>query len=104
MMKETYEPTPLPGASKPLIVLQETRFEASDFDSPCAPPPYSSMIDDVFTDIRIHKRKDELRQIALSPIRLKAGQSELPCGGLGRHAVPVSLPELRGGRILSGSV
>ena len=103
-MADMQELQALTEGVKPVIPIIETRFEASPTDLPFTPPPYSSMIDDALMDGRIHLRKDKLRQTALGPVRLKAGQSEPPSGGLGLHAVPVRLPELRGGRILSGRV
>ncbi len=89
---------------EPLIPLPETRFTAAKDDPPFLPPPYSSMVDDAFADNRVHLYKDRMRQIALHPVRLQAGQSESPAGGLGRFMLPAPLPEMRGGKILSGAV
>lgn len=94
----------LPGSVKPAIEPPATRLEASPHAHPSAPPPYSSLISDVFRDICIHKYKDKLRQIALHQVKLKAGQNALPSGGFGREFRPPALPEMRGGKILSGNV
>jgi len=78
--------------------------ESPAYPHPSAAPPYSSLISDVLRDICIHKYKDKLRLIALHQVKLKAGQSALPNGGLGRDFLPPSVPEMRGGKILSGNV
>lgn len=84
---------------EPVIPLPETRFAASPNALPLDPPPYSSMIDDALTDNAIHKYKDKLRQIALHPVMLHAGQSAPPNGGIGRFAAP-RIPEIIGGGLV----
>lgn len=103
-MPDMSELEKVPGTIKPAVKPKATRFEASDNDLPGTPPPYSSIIADAFRDIRIHKRKDKLRQIALHSVKIRAGQSQLPAGQLGREMRPAEPPEQRGGRILSDDV
>ena len=52
------------------------------------PPPYSSMLDDVFAQDAGFKRQDALRQTALHQVKLKAGQHSPVNGELGRNALP----------------
>lgn len=91
----------LTGSVKPIIPLPETRFDGHWTDV-TLPPPYTSLFDDVQRDIDIHLRNNKIRQNALHPVYLQAGQSPLPNGEFGRPAArhPVLLPELLGGRIL----
>lgn len=103
-MKDIQELEALPGAIKPAIQPPATRLEPAAYPQLGAPPPYSSMLADVFRDICIHKYKDKLRQIALHQVKLKAGQSALPAGGLGRDFTRPVSPEMRGGKILSDNV
>lgn len=83
---------------EPVIPLPETRFEASPTDLPLT-TIYSSIFDDVQTDISIHKYRDKIRQNALHPVKLHAGQSAMPNGGIGRFARP-QLPEIIGGGLI----
>lgn len=83
--------------------VSRTRFSASDTALPLSPPPYSSIVDDVLSNIRLHLYKDILRQIALHPVKLKAGQTEPMAGPMGRNIVSSTLPEARGGRILDNT-
>ena len=85
--------------SQPVIPLPETRFVASSTALPLDPPPYSSIIDGALIDNAIHKYKDRLRQIALHPVKLHAGQSAPPNGGIGRFATP-QIPEIIGGGLV----
>jgi hypothetical protein len=81
-----------------LISLLETRYTLS----PTAIPlqvAYTSLIKDALIDNAIHLYKDKLRQNALHPIRLHAGQSGMPNGGIGRFAAP-QLPEVIGGGLV----
>ena len=84
---------------EPVIPLPETLFVASPTGLSLAAPPYSSMIDDVLIQNAIHKYKDKLRQIALHPVKLHAGQSAPPNGGIGRFATP-RIPEIIGGGLV----
>jgi hypothetical protein len=90
----------LTNSGRPLPALPDSPA----YPHPSAAPPYSSLISDALRDICIHKYKDKLRLIALHQVKLKAGQSALPNGGLGRDFLPPSVPEMRGGKILSGSI
>lgn len=93
----------LTGSIRLPVSILHTRFAVSELDPPYWAPPYSSLMDDVLMDARIHKYKDKLRQIALHPVKLHAGQANLPNGELGRPAArhPVLVPEMPGGRILT---
>lgn len=61
--------------------------------------PYTSMLADVRIANAILKYRDRLRQIALHPVYLHAGQSAMPNGGIGRFAAP-QLPEIIGGGLV----
>ena len=90
------------GTTQPvesMVPIPETRFEASPTDLPFTPPPYSSLIDDALIDNFVHKYNNAIRQNALHPIFLHAGQSAPPNGGIGRFAAP-QLPEILGGAIV----
>lgn len=84
------------------IALPETRFVANELDPPYWPPPYSSMLDDVIAQKYRDIERARLRNTALHPVMLHAGQARLPQGELGRPFAPdpVLLPELPGGRVL----
>lgn len=90
----------LNAAFERLDPLSRTRFSASEPELPFTPPPYSSLIDDALRDNRIHLYRDKLRQIALHPVKLKAGQTEPMTGEMGKNFNPATLPEMRGGSIL----
>lgn len=100
------EYTTLNGTYTLSAPISTRRVSASDLDLPFLAPPYSSLIQDVFTDIHIHKYKDLLRQNALHPVKLQAGQANFPNGELGRPATPdpVLIPEMIGGRVLTTNV
>lgn len=100
------EYTTLDGSFTLAAPIATRRVSASDLDLPYLAPPYSSLIQDVFTDINIHKYKDELRQTALHPVKLQAGQSNLPNGELGRPVAmdPIFVPEMIGGNILTTNI
>ena len=83
---------------EPVIPLPTTRFEASPADLPLT-TVYSSMLDDVQSQIALFKYKDKIRQNALHPVKLHAGQSAMPNGGIGRFVRP-QLPEIIGGGLI----
>lgn len=83
---------------EPVIPLPTTRFEASPTDLPLT-TVYSSIFDDVQSQINVFKYKDTIRQNALHPVKLHAGQSAMPNGGIGRFARP-QLPEIIGGGLI----
>ena len=83
---------------EPVVALPTTRFEASPTDLPLT-TVYSSILDDVQAQINVFKYKDKLRQIALHPVKLHAGQSAMPNGGIGRFVRP-QLPEIIGGGLI----
>ena len=81
------------------IARRDILFTASPAAVPQESPRYSSMIDDALTDNAIHKYRDKLRQIALHPVKLHAGQSAPSNGGIGRFARP-QVPEIIGGGLV----
>ena len=83
---------------EPLVAPPQTRFETSPTDLPLT-TVYSSIFDDLQTQINIHKYRDRLRQNALHPVKLHAGQSAMPNGGIGRFVRP-QLPEVIGGGLV----
>ena len=83
---------------EPVVPLPTTKFEASPTDLPLS-TTYSSIFDDVQRDINIYKYQDKIRQNALHPVKLHAGQSAMPNGGIGRFARP-QLPEIIGGGLV----
>ena len=84
---------------KPVVPLPETLTAVSSAALPLTPPPYRSIMDRALIDNAIHKYKDRLRQIALHPVKLHAGQSAPQNGGIGRFARP-QIPEIIGGGLV----
>lgn len=101
-MRTITELSALTGSVKAAIELPQTRFTASQLDPPYWPPPYTSVFDDVLLQRQYYLHKNEVRQTAMHPVMLKAGQSQFPNGELGRPAArdPILLPELLSGRLL----
>jgi hypothetical protein len=85
----------------PVVPLPVTRYEARPDASPFAPPPYSSLFDDMQTHIDLFLRTDRIRQAAEHPLVLKAGQSFPVNGQSGRFGSPATIPEARGGRVVA---
>ena len=81
------------------------RFERDQrYDPPSAPPPYSSVLDDV-----VHTGEDMIeranRQWAAGfPARIRAGQSPAGAGTLGTRISPLSMPEQIRGRMVAVSL
>lgn len=103
----TYEDiAALTGSIKLPVSILVTRRRAHEMDPPYFPPAYTSLIDDVMIQNSLHLRQDKLRQIALHPVKLHAGQANLPGGELGRPAAreQVLVPEMTGGRVLTTNV
>ncbi|MDL2316741.1 hypothetical protein LJC59_06640 [Desulfovibrio sp. OttesenSCG-928-A18] len=92
----------LVGSIELPIKIPETRFHKSRWDAPYLPEPYTSLFEDVRISQRILLRNNKIRQNAMHPVYLQAGQAPLPNGELGRPAArhPVLIPELAGGRLL----
>ena len=70
------------------VPIPTTRHVVEHDAPPLAPPPYTSIFDDVFMQINLFKRQEKIRAAALFPVRLKAGQQLPPGGALGLHATP----------------
>ena len=83
---------------EPVVPLPETRFVSSPTDLPLQ-VPYTSLIEDAFIDNAVHLYNDRIRQSALHPVKLHAGQSAPANGGLGRFATPQP-PEIIGGGLV----
>jgi hypothetical protein len=68
--------------------------------------PYSSLVDDRQRSIDRFEYRNALRQIALRPLKLHAGQKNRPDGEFGRYFArdPIMVPEIAGGRILTTTV
>lgn len=76
------------GPAYPALNLPETRMEAHPDDPPSAPPPYSALLKDVMFQGYHSKYTDNIRQNALHPVKLTAGQTPPANGAFGRHAIP----------------
>ena len=85
--------------SEPAITIPGTRFVASPTAMPLDPPPYTSITDDALIDNAVHKYTNRIRQNALHPIHLHAGQSAPVNGGIGRFFRP-QIPEIIGGGLV----
>lgn len=96
----------LVGSVQPPIRILTTRFFVSQTDPPYFPPPYSSMIADVKAQNQRHLEMDKLRQTALHPVKLQAGQADMRGGELGRPCArePILVPEMVGGRLLTTNI
>lgn len=92
------EVSPLQTPVSAVTMLAGTRFVATR--TALDLPLYTSMIHDALVDNAVHKYNDLLRQNALHPVLLHAGQSAMPNGGIGRFAAP-QLPELLGGDLVA---
>ncbi|MDR2075752.1 MAG: hypothetical protein LBP61_02285 [Desulfovibrio sp.] len=64
------------------------RYIPGKWDPPSLPPPYSSILDDVRHQMELFRRIDAVRQNALHPVRLQAGQHSPVNGREGRFALP----------------
>lgn len=88
------------------LYLPPTRFVDRRMDLPFLPPPYTSLLDDAYSQGVGHKLHNAQQYVALHSVKLQAGQADMPSGELGRPATPdpVLLPELLGGRIHTTNV
>ncbi|MDR1945847.1 MAG: hypothetical protein LBQ51_01590 [Desulfovibrio sp.] len=77
-----------------------------DFGTPLSTSHYSSMADDMQRSIDMFEYRNKLRQVALRPLKLHAGQRNKPNGEFGRYFAwdPIMVPEMTGGRILTTTV
>jgi hypothetical protein len=84
----------------------ETRFVAFTLHSSGIARPYTSLVDDRQRSIDRFEYRNALRQVALRPLKLHAGQSNKPNGEFGRYFTwdPIMVPEMTGGRILTTTV
>lgn len=101
---QTYEDiAALTGSIKLPVAILVTRHRAHELDPPFFAPPYTSLIDDVMIQNAMHLHQNKVRQIAMHPVKLHAGQSSPPGGELGRHAAreQILVPEMTGGRVLT---
>jgi hypothetical protein len=77
-----------PNRGELAIHFATARFVPGKWDPPSLPPPYSSVLDDVRQQGDFFLRVDEVRQNALHPVRLQAGQHSPVNGREGRFALP----------------
>ena len=70
------------------IDFRTTRFEAHPYDPPTSPPPYSSMIDDVYNQFAIIRYQESQRYDSILSVRNQAGQHHPVNGELGRFSLP----------------
>ncbi|MDR0827073.1 MAG: hypothetical protein LBN33_04220 [Desulfovibrio sp.] len=103
MAATTQELRSLIGSVSLAVPIPGTRFKARTLDPPYLPPPYSSLFDDLARNTAALEYHNQLRQIALRPLRLHAGQANRSNGEIGRFAArePIMIPEMLGGRILT---
>jgi len=96
----------LTGSIELPVSILVTRRRAHEMDPLYFAPAYTSLIDDVMIQNALHLRQDKIRQIALHPVKLHAGQANLPGGELGRPAAreQILIPEMTGGRVLTTNV
>lgn len=105
-MKTYEEIAALTGSIKLPIPILVTRRRLHEMDLPYLPPAYTSLIEDVKIQNALHQRQDKIRQNALHPVKLHAGQANLPGGELGRPAAreQILVPEMTGGKVLTTNV
>ena len=63
-----------PNTGELAIHFATARYIPGKWDPPSVPPPYSSILDDVRQQMELFLRINEVRQNALHPVRLQAGQ------------------------------
>lgn len=103
----TYEDiAALTGSITLPIPILVTRRRLHEMDPPYLPPAYTSLIEDVMIQNALYLRQDKLRQAALHPVKLHAGQANLPGGELGRPVARdrIFVPEMLGGKVLTTNV
>jgi hypothetical protein len=103
MAATTQELRSLIGSVSLTVPIPGPRFNARTMDLPYLPPPYSSLFDDMERNNAALEYHNKLRQIALRPLLLHAGQVNRSNGENGRFAArePIMIPEMLGGRILT---
>jgi hypothetical protein len=77
-----------PNMGELAIHFATARYVPGKWDPPSVPPPYSSILDDVRQQTDLFQRMDAIRQNALHPVRLRAGQHSPVNGREGRFALP----------------
>jgi hypothetical protein len=111
-----------PDRGQLAIHFRTARYVPGKWDPPSISPAYSSMLDDLKQQADLFRRVEHVRQNALHPVRLKAGQHPSLNGGEGRFALPAkerlsvlgaalgaapehwSVPEAREGALFAVSV
>lgn len=73
-------------------------------DPPSAPPPYTSLLDDVAAQGEDMIEKTNRRWAAGFPARIRAGQSLAGTGTLGLRVSPLCMPEQIRGRMVAASI
>jgi hypothetical protein len=77
-----------PDMGELAIHFATARYIPGKWDPPSVPPPYSSLLDDVRQQADLFRRVNAVRQNALHPVHLKAGQHSPVNGREGRFALP----------------
>jgi hypothetical protein len=111
-----------PNLGELAIHFTTARYIPGKWDPPSIPPVYSSLLDDVRHQGDLFKHVNKVRQNALHPVRLAAGQHPPVNGREGRFALPAedrlsvlgaalgnapehwSIPEAREGALFAVSV
>jgi hypothetical protein len=96
----------LNGSVQRIEPVTEPRFATFTLYSSGFARPYTSIIDDRQQSIDMFEYRNALRQVALRPLKLHAGQKNKPNGEFGRYFAwdPIMVPEMTGGRILTTTV
>jgi hypothetical protein len=96
----------LSGSVQRVEPVTKPRFVTFTLYSPGFARPWTSLLDDRQQSVDMFEYRNALRQVALRPLKLHAGQKNKPNGEFGRYFAwePVMVPEMTGGRILTTTV
>ncbi|MDR1686709.1 MAG: hypothetical protein LBR82_09820 [Desulfovibrio sp.] len=99
-------PRGLPGSVQRVEPVTEPRFATFTLYSSGVARPWTSLLDDRQRSVDMFEYRNALRQVALRPLKLHAGQTNKPNGEFGRYFAwdPIMVPEMTGGRILTTTV
>ncbi|MDR2603946.1 MAG: hypothetical protein LBC55_01145 [Desulfovibrio sp.] len=94
------------GSVQRIEPVTEPRFATFTLYSSGFARPYTSLLDDRQQSIDMFEYRNALRQVALRPLKLHAGQKNKPNGEFGRYFAwdPIMVPEMTGGHILTTTV
>ncbi|MDR2125161.1 MAG: hypothetical protein LBP38_09340 [Desulfovibrio sp.] len=96
----------LSGSVQRIAPVTEPRFATFTLYSSGFARPDTSLLDDRQRSVDMFEYRNALRQVALRPLKLHAGQRNKPNGEFGRFFAwdPIMVPEMTGGRILTTTV